>query len=128
MVSTHHFAQGVKKKACHNFLDSIWGTIWFFEKKNNKICNMGSVEDQKRTCPLFSGDPFIFTFSEFSLNWRQMNLKSLWEPNGIMFLDVKSIIPKIKAFIWMQSCFIYNGTSWRMWFKWTSKCFRCVFT
>ena len=29
-----------------------------FLKKYNEICNMGSVEDQKRTCPLFSGDPF----------------------------------------------------------------------
>ena len=66
MVSTHHFAQGVKKKACDNFLDSIWGTIEFFEKNNNKICNMGSVEVQKRTCPLFSGDPFNIFHNLFS--------------------------------------------------------------
>ena len=29
-----------------------------FSKKNNKICNMGSVEDQKRTYPEFSAEGF----------------------------------------------------------------------
>ena len=38
MASTHHFAQGVRKrKACDNFLDSISGTIGFFEEKQNTI-------------------------------------------------------------------------------------------
>ena len=79
MVSTHHFAQDVKKKACDNFLDSIWGTIEFFEKKNNKICNMGSVEDQKRTCPLFSGDPF-----RLIQNFQILNtLKNGWIQGGL---------------------------------------------
>ena len=49
MVSTHHFAQGVKRRACDNVLENIWGTIGFFEK----------VEDQKQTYLQFSGEGFI---------------------------------------------------------------------
>ena len=41
MVSTYHFALGVKRKAFTNFLDSIWGTIGFFEKIRIKFAIWG---------------------------------------------------------------------------------------
>ena len=57
MVSTHHFAQGDKRKACDNFLDCIWGTIRFFEKIEwNLQCRVNGR--QKRTYPLFSAEGF----------------------------------------------------------------------
>ena len=39
--------------ACDNFLDRIWGTIGFFEKKENEICYMKSEEDQNERIQSF---------------------------------------------------------------------------
>ena len=40
MVSTYHFALG-KRKAFTNVLDSIWGTVGFFEKIRIKFAIWG---------------------------------------------------------------------------------------
>ena len=40
-----------------------FGEQFDFSKKGHEICNMGSVEDQKRTNPKFSGEGFNINIS-----------------------------------------------------------------
>ena len=44
-----------------------FGEQFDFSKKGHEICNMGSVEDQKRTNPKFSGEGFSMLFHIFEL-------------------------------------------------------------
>ena len=66
MVSTYHFALGELKGRPALTFWIAYGEKLDFLKKYNEICNMGSVEDQKRTYPKFTAEGF-----------RRANLKKI---------------------------------------------------
>ena len=63
MVSTYHFALGVKRKACTNFLDSIWGTIGFFEKIRIKFAIWGQWKTKNELIQSFLPRALIYNYT-----------------------------------------------------------------
>ena len=120
MVTTYRFVQGVKRKACANFLDSIWGTIGFFEKIRMKFAIWGQRKTKNKLIKSFLPRALLFllnqTLEPFRFNKRRLNMLSFtFSPflrfeNGPHFIG--TILIKTSPFWDRVICTIGVGVIW----------------